>query len=120
LQRAQLKEKQGDLGGAIADYDQLIEQYPKVGAYYFGRARLKLKKSHYDGAIADCNNALTLLRDTVVRPQAYSTRGEVREAKGDFAGAVADYQMALEIIPNAPVFKNKLKHAQAAAARKQP
>jgi tetratricopeptide (TPR) repeat protein len=123
LQRASLKEKKGDLDGAIADFDEVIQRYPTDGGEYFPRSRLKMKKRDYDGAIADADNAIRLLSERTapsVRAAAYSTRGEMKEAKEDFAGAAADYQMALNIVPSFTIYKTKLKHAQAEAARERP
>ena len=113
--------KKGDLDGAIADYDQLIQHHPEAaGAFYFSRARLKIKKSDYDGAIADCDSAIPLLpgqSGALVRAQAYSARGEAKEAKGDFADAAGDYRMASTILPSAAIYKTKFKHAQAEATK---
>jgi tetratricopeptide (TPR) repeat protein len=120
IQRAEAKEKKGDLNGAISDYDELIQRHPSEGVFYLKRAWLKTKKSDYDGVIADCGSAIRLLpkqRATMQIAQAYSTRAEAEEAKGNFGASVADYQMAINADPIAPIYKNKLKHAQAAAAR---
>ena len=124
VQRAEVKQKKGDLDGAISDYDQLLEHYTKA-EYYLSRARLKTKKGDYAGVIADSGRAIELYRhyyashpndhSTFVLAQAYSERGDAEEAMGDPAGAITDYENSVKNDPNAPIYKKKLKHAQAAA-----
>ena len=124
VQRAEVKQKKGDLDGAISDYDQLLEHHTKA-EYYLGRARLKTKKGDYAGVIVDSGRAIELYRhyyashpndhSTFVLAQAYSERGEAKEAMGDPAGAITDYENSVRNDPNAPIYKKKLKHAQAAA-----
>src|SRR5947207_1724082 len=101
VQRAEVKQKKGDLDGAISDYDQLLEHHTKA-EYYLGRARLKTKKGDYAGVIVDSGRAIELYRhyyashpndhSTFVLAQAYSERGEAKEAMGDPAGAITDYE----------------------------
>jgi hypothetical protein len=127
VQRAEAKMMKGDLDGAIHDYDQLLERYPNEGVYYLNRGRLKMKKSDYAGVVADSSRAIELLarhyashpndHSTFILAQAYSERGEAKEAMGDPPGAITDYENSVRNDPNAPIYKNKLKHAQAQASR---
>ncbi|HEY4271888.1 MAG TPA: tetratricopeptide repeat protein [Candidatus Udaeobacter sp.] len=125
IERAEVHMKKSDLDSAISDYDQLIERYPE-GVYYLKRAGLKMKKSDYAGVVADSSRAIELLtrhyashpndHSTFILAQAYSERGEAKEAMGDSMGAVADYQSAIKTEPHNSIYKEKLKHAQAQAA----
>jgi Tetratricopeptide repeat len=126
VQRAEVKQKKGDLDGAISDYDQLLEHYPNEGVYFLNRERLNMKKSDYAGVVADSSRAIELLarhyashpndHSTFILAQAYSERGEAKEAMGDSAGAITDYENSVRNDPNASIYKNKLKHAQAQAS----
>jgi tetratricopeptide (TPR) repeat protein len=126
IERAEVHMKKGDLDGAISDYGQLIERYPE-GVYYLNRAGLKMKKSDYADVIADCSRAIELLarhyashpndHSTFTLAQAYSERGEAKEAMGDAAGAIPDYENAVKN-DRAPIYKENLRTAKAEAAAK--
>ena len=127
MERAEVHMEKGDSDGAISDYDQLIERYPE-GVYYLKRAGLKMKKSDYAGVIADSSRAIELLarhyashpndHSTFILAQAYSERGEAKEAMGDAAGAIPDYENAVKN-DRAPIYKEKLRTAKAEAAAKK-
>lgn len=128
VQRAEVKQKKGDLDGAISDYDQLLEHYPNEGVYFLNRGRLKMKKSDYAGVVADSSRAIELLtryyashpndHSTFILAQAYSERGEAKEAMSDLAGAIPDYENAVKN-DRAPIYKEKLRTAKAEAAAKK-
>ena len=52
------KAKNGDLDGAIADFDRAIELNPKDDAPYYNRAQAKRLKKDAAGAIADYTRAI--------------------------------------------------------------
>ncbi|MCL4876614.1 MAG: tetratricopeptide repeat protein [Anaerolineae bacterium] len=61
------------------------------------RGRAKFLSDNYQGAIADCNEAIHL------NPQytdAYTGRGYAWENLGDYEKALADYEAALRIKPD--------------------
>ncbi len=120
IQRARVKEKKGDFAGAIRDFDELIDRSVDTYAvaraeYYDSRAKLKIKQRDFDGAIADADAAIRLNPRV---PWHYATRGQANEAKGDFAAAINDYQMAIKTEPHNSAYKDMLKRAHAAGAAK--
>jgi lipoprotein NlpI len=86
----------GDLEGAIADYNRAIELDPKFGAAYSNRGNAKQAKGDLDGAIADCDRAIELDPKDAT---AHKYRGVAKKAKGDLEGAIADYNRAIELDP---------------------
>jgi len=120
IELARIKEKQGDVAGAIEAYDELIglsaDTYAVARAeYYDSRAKLKIKNADFDGAIADADAAIRLSPSV---PWHYVARGQVDEAKGDFAAAIKDYQLSIKTEPHNSVYKDMLRKAQAEASQK--
>jgi tetratricopeptide (TPR) repeat protein len=91
------KAKNGDLDGAIADFNRAIEIDPKDDAPYFNRAQAKWLKKDTAGAIADYTRAIEL---GSTNPAAYNNRGNARAEKNDRDGAIADYTRAIELKPD--------------------
>jgi tetratricopeptide (TPR) repeat protein len=91
------KAKNGDLDGAMADFDRAIEIDPKEDAPYFNRAQAKWQKNDTDGAIADYTRAIEL---GSTNPAAYNNRGNARSENNDPDGAIADYTRAIELKPD--------------------
>jgi tetratricopeptide (TPR) repeat protein len=91
------KAKNGDLDGAIADFDRAAELNPKDDAPYFNRAQAKSLKKDAAGAIADYTRAIEL---GSTNPAAYNNRGNARAENNDNDGAIADYTRAIELNPN--------------------
>jgi tetratricopeptide (TPR) repeat protein len=91
------KAKNGDLDGAIADFDRSIKADPKNDAPYYNRAQAKWLKKDTTGAIADYTRAIEL---GSANPAAYNNRGNARADNNDPAGAIADYTRAIELKPD--------------------
>jgi tetratricopeptide (TPR) repeat protein len=91
------KGKQGDLDGAIADFNRAIELNPKDDAPYYNRAQAKRLKKDTAGAIADYTRAIEL---GSTNPAAYNNRGNARAENKDLDGAIADYTRAIELKPD--------------------
>jgi len=91
------KAKNGDLDGAIADFDRAIKLNPKDDAPYYNRAQAKRLKNDTAGAIADYTRAIEL---GSTNPAAYNNRGNARAENNDRDGAIADYTRAIELNPN--------------------
>jgi tetratricopeptide (TPR) repeat protein len=88
------KGKNGDLDGALADFDRAIELDPKDDAAYYNRAQAKRLKKDAGGAIADYTRAIELGSKN---PAAYNNRGNARSENNDRDGAIADYTQAIEL-----------------------
>jgi tetratricopeptide (TPR) repeat protein len=91
------KGKEGDLDGAMADFNHAIELNPKDDAAYYNRAQAKRLKKDTAGAIADYTRAIELGSKN---PAAYNNRGNERAENNDPDGAIADYTRAIELKPN--------------------
>jgi tetratricopeptide (TPR) repeat protein len=91
------KAKNGDLDGAIADFNRAAELDPKNDAPYYNRAQAKRLKNDTAGAIADYTKAIEL---GSTNPAAYNNRGNARAETKDREGAIADYTRAIELKPD--------------------
>ena len=91
------KFRQGDLRGAIADFDRAIELKPDYAEACFSRGVAKFVQRDYRGAIADYGRVIELKPDYVV---AYYNRGGAKSALGDEWGAREDYDRAIELDPD--------------------
>ena len=79
------KAKNGDLDGAIADFDRAAELDPKNDAPYYNRAQARRLKNDTAGAIADYTKAIEL---GSTNPAAYNNRGNARAENKDRDGAL--------------------------------
>jgi tetratricopeptide (TPR) repeat protein len=91
------KAKNGDLDGALADFDRAMELNPKDDAPYYNRAQVRRLKNDTAGAIADYTRAIEL---GSANPAAYNNRGNARAETNDRDGAIADYTRAIELKPD--------------------
>jgi tetratricopeptide (TPR) repeat protein len=91
------KAKNGDLNGAIADFDRAAELNPKDDAPYYNRAQAKKLKNDTAGALADYTRAIEL---GSTNPAAYNNRGNARAENNDQDGAIADYTRAIGLKPD--------------------
>src|SRR4051812_37370145 len=91
------KAKDGDLDGAVADFDRAAELNPKDDAPYYNRAQARQLKNDKAGAIADYTKAIEL---GSTNPAAYNNRGNARAENKDRNGAIADYTRAIELKPD--------------------
>jgi tetratricopeptide (TPR) repeat protein len=91
------KAKNGDLDGAIADFNRAAELNPKDDAPYYNRAQARRLTNDTAGAIADYTKAIEL---GSTNPAAYNNRGNARAENKDRDGAIADYTRAIELKPD--------------------
>ena len=92
-----LKLRNGDYEGAIADFNLAIELEPGNSRYYLVRGNAKKQKRDYAGAIADYTRAIEFERE--YKDVMFTARAGARELTGDLDGAIADYTRAIEINP---------------------
>lgn len=91
------KATNGDLDGAIADFNRAAELNPKDDAPYYNRAQARGLKNDTAGAIADYTKAIEL---GSTNPAAYNNRANARAENKDRDGAIADYTRAIELKPD--------------------
>jgi len=90
----QVKWRNNDPAGALADYNKAIEIKPDSFLPYFYRAELKMYKGDLPGSIADCGKSIQYNPGFV---QAIVARADVKNIKGDLPGALEDYSAAIAV-----------------------
>jgi tetratricopeptide (TPR) repeat protein len=90
--RGLARQNEGNLDGALSDYDQAVDLDPRNVEATYRRAVARQTKGNWSGALADYNTLLTLDPNNA---DAFSNRGFVKQARGDLDGALADYAEAL-------------------------
>ena len=93
------KMRDGDLDGAIADFNQVIEIdkiFPEnvQSASYLNRGAALQKKGDLDAALADFDKAIKLQSTNVF---AYLNRGGLHEKRKEIEEALADYSKAIKL-----------------------
>ncbi len=93
------KMRDGDLDGAIADFNQVIEIdkiFPEnvQSASYLNRGVALQKKGDLDAALADFNKAIKLQSNNVF---AYQNRAGLYEKRNELDKALADYSKAIKL-----------------------
>ncbi len=109
--RAFVRADQQDWNGAVADFTAVMEMEPLAG-YDFDkrevsllrRAHVKVRAADYEGALADCDQALA--RDDRDL-EAYFVRGTARCGQKDFVGAVEDFDLVIEQYPLPEAFQER-------------
>ncbi|WP_170937202.1 MULTISPECIES: tetratricopeptide repeat protein [Rhodomicrobium] len=96
--RALIRVRGKQLQQAIADYDQAISLDPKYAAAYVGRGNVYRMMNNHPMAIADLSRAIEIQPD----PVAHFNRGLSRQAVGQHAQAIDDFDNVLGFKPDAP------------------
>ena len=86
--------RQGDVDGAIQDWDRAIMINPGLAVVYLDRGCARYSKGDKAGALSDWNQALAFNPRLAT---AYSNRGAARQELGDNEGALADFNKALAL-----------------------
>ena len=94
--RGTSRHAQGDVAGAIAEFDRAIEVSPDCAEAWNNRGATRHSMGDLAAAMADFDRALTI---NARYAEAYNNRGIVRHLFRDLAGALADFDRALEIRP---------------------
>ncbi|MFC1478069.1 ankyrin repeat domain-containing protein [Candidatus Margulisiibacteriota bacterium] len=123
--RGLFKQKKGDYSGVIKDLDEAIRFNPKDADTWYVRGNAKRRNKDYSGAIKDYNEALRLnpqekeileiLKYAIQQKKAdeirkkadeirkkalaWHTSGISKYKKGDYEGAIKDYNEALKLNP---------------------
>lgn len=92
-----LKLRNDNYDGAIADFTRALELDPGTSVLYLLRGNAKKRKRDYAGAIADYTRAIEF--DPEYKDVMFAARAGARELTGDLDGAIADYTRAIEIDP---------------------
>lgn len=96
--RALIYVRAKNLQKAIADYDQAINLDPNYAAAFVGRGNVHRMTGNHPMAIADLSRAIEIQPD----PVAHFNRGLSRQAVGQHAQAIDDFDNVLGFRPDAP------------------
>ncbi len=96
INRANKRAVNGDLDGAIEDFNEAIQLNPAKATAYFNRGFLRNTVGQFDQAILDFTEAIQLLPDY---DEAFFQRAIGRHQTEDLQGAFADFSQALKINP---------------------
>jgi Tfp pilus assembly protein PilF len=95
--RAQARERIGDIDGAIEDYTSVIERQPRHERAYNNRGVLRQGKGDLAGALADYHAVLDIDPHSLT---AHINFGGLHARQGDLASAEEYYRRALELSPS--------------------
>ncbi len=95
--RGNVRVRQNNLEGALADYSQAIAIAPTEGDPYLNRGAVWEAMGQWEKAIDDYNVMLSLNPDD---PAAYNNRGNAEAGQNEWALAIADYQAAITLQPS--------------------
>jgi len=103
--RGLLREKQGDLKGALEDYTSAIQFDPEHAKAYNNRGAIRKNQADLAGALADFNNAIRL---QPFSPEAYANRAVIRQVQNDLDRAAEDFTKALEVASSSWAYKAQI------------
>ncbi len=95
--RGNVRVRQNNIEGAMADYTEAIALAPAEPDPYLNRGAVLEAIGQWDKAIDDYNQVLQIDPDD---PAAYNNRGNAEAGKGDWELAIADYQAAITLQPS--------------------
>jgi tetratricopeptide (TPR) repeat protein len=95
--RGNVRVRQNNLEGALADYTQAIALAPNEGDPYLNRGAVWEAMGQWEKAIDDYNILLSLNPDD---PAAYNNRGNAEAGQNEWDLAIADYQAAITLQPS--------------------
>ena len=96
-ERANVRATEGDLDGALADYDRSIALgLTSSSELYYNRGVVRVRAGDLEGAMADYDKAIAIDPSNAL---AFYNRGLGKQTRGDRDGALADYDRAVEADP---------------------
>jgi tetratricopeptide (TPR) repeat protein len=95
-ERGMERRRDGDLQGALREFDAALGLQPGLAVAYNNRGATRYELGDLDGALADFEEALRL---DPLYADAYGNRAAARAEQGDDRGAAADCRRALELAP---------------------
>lgn len=98
--RANCHAAQGDIAEAIADYDVALDLNPANLRAWINQGIAYRELEMYDLALENFN--ITLIIGDALQERSYAERGRTYHLQGDWNCAVADYQIALQLLVNRP------------------
>ena len=113
VKRAMDRTRNGDSHGALSDAEQAVKLNPKDGDAHLSRGRANATIGLYDQAIADFTRALrcpdnSLHLRSVFLQLCHWDRADSKAELGNHAGAIDDYNRAIEWKPDTPeVYYNR-------------
>jgi len=97
--RGNVKQEEGDLEGAIADFTAAIELAPDEFGPRYNRGNARSLAGDLEGAVADYTDTLDIAPDFA---PAWQRRGLTRQRMGDLEGAKGDLDEAVQLEPGDP------------------
>lgn len=94
--RAMEKYDKHDFDGSIADLTKCIALNPQAETALYNRGLAKEKLGNLDGAEADFQAALKI----ALFDRGFTALGDIKFYKGDFNGAVTNFNIAIDLWPN--------------------
>jgi tetratricopeptide (TPR) repeat protein len=94
----------GDFDRAIAVLDDAVRIFPKDPAAYNERSQVYTEKGDYNQALSDINRALVLANNDPYRASSYNGRAGILKQMGELEKSVADYDVAIRLVPKNPKY----------------
>ncbi len=94
---------------AIADYSALLKQIPNDIEALINRAICLKSLNKSEAALTDLTAAITINPTHGLAPLAYYIRGDLYSKQGEYAKAIADYDVALKANPSAELMYTRAK-----------
>ncbi len=94
--RGNIKQRFGDIHGAMKDYNESVEANSKFPEAYFERGNIKYMLQDYYGAINDYTQAITLNENNL---EAYYKRGQAKQQLEAYQDAINDCTQILNKDP---------------------
>ncbi len=98
VDRGIVKARQGDVNGAIGDYNQAIAENPQLGDAYVNRGAAYIIQKRYGDAWSDVTRGIELGASNMAA--ALFSRAAIEDDRGDYQAAYRDYKQALVLKPD--------------------